>query len=108
MMMSRHLGIDESPNRYCSRITLVLYRKRTAPQFRLASTSEVHFRYSRQKEAARGCGGRGVFYIDEHQQQAFCQSPRLRLLFKLDFFPNTGLLNLTLRHHRESAPKYLK
>ncbi len=21
MMMSRHIGIDESPNRYCSRIT---------------------------------------------------------------------------------------
>jgi hypothetical protein len=46
----------------CSRLTLVLYRKRTAPQFRFASTSGVRFRYSRQKEAARGCGGRGVLW----------------------------------------------
>src|SRR6266699_4943927 len=46
----------------CSRITLVLYRKRTARRFRLASTSGVRFRYSRQKEAARGCGGRGVLW----------------------------------------------
>ena len=44
----------------CGMITLVLYRKRTARRFRLASTSGVRFRYSRQKEAARGCGGRGV------------------------------------------------
>ena len=45
-----------------SRVTLVLYRKRTARRFRLASTSGVRFRYSRQKEAARGCGGRGVLW----------------------------------------------
>jgi len=38
------------PDQY--RETLVLYRKRTARQFRLASTSGVRFRYSRQKEAA--------------------------------------------------------
>jgi hypothetical protein len=43
-------------------MTLVLYRKRTARRFRLASTSGVRFRYSRQKEAARGCGGRGVLW----------------------------------------------
>jgi hypothetical protein len=55
---SRLMGSD----RDCSRLTLVLYRKRTAPQFQLASTSEVRFRYSRQKEAARGCGGRGVLW----------------------------------------------
>ena len=46
----------------CSRVTLVLYRKRTARRFRLALTSGVRFRYSRQKEAARGCGGRGVLW----------------------------------------------
>ena len=46
----------------CSRVALVLYRKRTARLFRLASTSGVCFRYSRQKEAARGCGGRGVLW----------------------------------------------
>jgi len=46
----------------CSRVTLVLYRKRTARRFRLASTSGVRFRYSRQKEAARGCGGRGALW----------------------------------------------
>ena len=46
----------------CSRLTLVLYRKRTARRFRLASTLGVRFRYSRQKEAARGCGGRGVLW----------------------------------------------
>jgi hypothetical protein len=40
----------------------VLYRKRTARRFRLASTSGVRFRYSRQKEAARGCGERGVLW----------------------------------------------
>jgi hypothetical protein len=40
----------------------VLYRKRTARRFRLASTSGIRFRYSRQKEAARGCGGRGVLW----------------------------------------------
>jgi hypothetical protein len=40
----------------------VLYRKRTARRFRLASNSGVRFRYSRQKEAARGCGGRGVLW----------------------------------------------
>ena len=43
-------------------VTLVLYRKRTARWFRLASTSGVRFRYSRQKEAAGGCGGRGVLW----------------------------------------------
>src|SRR5271157_3202278 len=43
-------------------MTLVLYRKRTARRFRLASTSGVRFRYSRQKEAARACGGRGVLW----------------------------------------------
>jgi hypothetical protein len=36
--------------------------KRTAGRFRLASTSGVRFRYSRQKEAARGCGGRGMLW----------------------------------------------
>ena len=45
-----------------SRVTLVLYRKRTARRFRLASTSGVRFRYSRQKEAVRGCGGRGALW----------------------------------------------
>ena len=40
----------------------MLYRKRTARQFRLASTPGVRFRYSRQKEAARRCGGRGVLW----------------------------------------------
>jgi hypothetical protein len=45
-----------------ARVTLVLYRKRTARRFRLASASGVRFRYSRQKEAARGCGGRGVLW----------------------------------------------
>ena len=43
-------------------MTLVLYRKRTARRFRVALTSGVRFRYSRQKEAARGCGGRGVLW----------------------------------------------
>src|SRR5882762_7323350 len=43
----------------CARVTLVLYRKRTARRFRLAWISGVRFRYSRQKESARGCGGRG-------------------------------------------------
>ncbi len=47
---------------FCGRMTLVLYRKRTARRFRLASSSGVRFRYSRQKEAARGCGGRGVLW----------------------------------------------
>ena len=46
----------------CSRVTLALYRKRTARRFRLASSSGVRFRYSRQKEAARGCGGRGMLW----------------------------------------------
>ena len=46
----------------CARVTLALYRKRTARRFRLASSSGVRFRYSRQKEAARGCGGRGVLW----------------------------------------------
>ena len=40
----------------------MLYRKRTARRFRLASTSGVRFRYSRQKEAVRGCGGRGALW----------------------------------------------
>src|ERR1700693_3569241 len=56
---SHPLGVS-SRNR--ARVTLVLYRKRTARRFRLASTSGVRFRYSRQKEAARRCGGRGVLW----------------------------------------------
>jgi len=52
----REIGAFE----HCWRMTLVLDRKRTARRFRLASTSGVRFRHSRQKEVARGCGGRGV------------------------------------------------
>src|SRR5882757_7424193 len=54
------LATNGRTSRDYSRVTLVLYRKRTERRFRLASTSGVRFRYSRQKEAACGCGGRGV------------------------------------------------
>src|SRR6266404_214843 len=70
----------------CSRITLVLYRKRTARRFRLASTSGVRFRYSRQKEAARGCGGRGVLWeFNRFLPEKPCQTGSLakRLLLML-------------------------
>lgn len=45
-------GVEASAAGASHRITLVLYRKRTARRFRLASTSGDRFRYSRQKEAA--------------------------------------------------------
>jgi hypothetical protein len=55
-------------------MTLVLFRKRRARRFRLASTSGVRFRYSRQKEAARatdaGCYGNSIdFYLKAFARQ---------------------------------------
>src|SRR6266550_5063944 len=74
------------PVRLSGRVTLVLYRKRTARRFRLASTSGVRFRYSRQKEAARGCGGRGVLwefnrFLPEKPCQTGTLAKRLLLMF---------------------------
>src|SRR6266852_7111698 len=71
---------------FCGRMTLVLYRKRTARRFRLASSSGVRFRYSRQKEAARGCGGRGVLWeFNRFLPEKPCQTGSLakRLLLML-------------------------
>jgi hypothetical protein len=64
----------------------VLYRKRTARRFRLASTSGVRFRYSRQKEAARGRGGRGVLWeFNRFLPEKPCQTATLAKTILLIF-----------------------
>jgi hypothetical protein len=79
------------------RVRLVLYRKRRARRFRLASTSGVRFRYSRQKEAARGCGGRGVLWeFNRFLPETPCQTWTLAKTILLIF------------HHVASASSYLR
>src|ERR1700688_3802736 len=59
---------------------------RTTRRFRLASTSGVRFRYSRQKEAAGGCGGRGELwefnrFLPEKPCQTWTFAKTLLLIF---------------------------
>jgi hypothetical protein len=85
----------------CCRVTLMLYRKRTARRFRLASTSGVRFRYSRQKEAARGCGGRGELWeFNRFLPEKPCQTRT--------FAKTLLLIFITKQLRRPAASSYLR
>jgi hypothetical protein len=70
------------------RVTLVLYRRRaftTKLEVRRGDVARV--RYSRQKEAARGCGGRGLWKFNRFSPGNRCQkrdSAKTLLLMLID------------------------
>src|SRR6202022_4479168 len=72
----------------CGRMTLVLYRRRaftTKLEVRRGDVARV--RYSRQKEAARGCGGRGLWKFNRFSPGKHCQkrdSAKTLLLMLID------------------------
>ena len=73
-------------------------RKRTARRFRLASTSGVRFRYGRQKEAARGCGGRRVLWeFNRFLPKKPCQTGALAKTLLL------RLIDVELHNHSASS-----
>ena len=97
-MEGRHVGLD-----FYDLLIEVLYRRRRARGFRLASTSGVRFRYSRQKEAARGVRRTRVLwefnrFLPEKPCQTGTLAKRILLIFTMLQFwqPSTSSYRYTV------------
>ena len=82
----------------CPRVTLVFYRQRALRTSARGQDAFARFRQNRQKEAARGCGGRGALWelnrhlLESHCKKKSCTKTLLLMLINISLLASSELI----------------